>query len=163
MISALKIYHGTSYGDLGVLLNLFFSKGVVCFSVFCEGEGRYQGMYCWKGIMAGSVSEDNGVGRSLEAISSSRRCQSALEVTSSSQRCQSAHSLAEWRSCEQVENGTPSTSPPYWDTDDGDDCGMPMTFFLCLFCLQFLQDFTFSSFRFWWLSFFNFLNISACR
>lgn len=42
---------------------------------------------------------------------------------SSGQRCQSGEALAEWRSSEQVENGTPSTSPPYWDTDDDDDGG----------------------------------------
>ncbi|XP_010262249.1 PREDICTED: MATH domain-containing protein At5g43560-like [Nelumbo nucifera] len=60
--------------------------------------------------MAGSVSDDCGVGRSSEGISSG-------------QRCQSGEALAEWRSSEQVENGTPSTSPPYWDTDDDDDCG----------------------------------------
>ncbi|KAF8394310.1 hypothetical protein HHK36_020517 [Tetracentron sinense] len=60
--------------------------------------------------MAGSVSEDNGVGRSSEGISNG-------------QHCQSGEVLAEWRSCEQVENGTPSTSPAYWDTDDDDDCG----------------------------------------
>ncbi|CAN6439439.1 unnamed protein product [Victoria cruziana] len=60
--------------------------------------------------MAGSVSDDNGMGASSEVISSN-------------QRCPSGDSLSEWRSCEQVENGTPSTSPPYWDTDDDDDCG----------------------------------------
>ncbi|XP_078436714.1 TNF receptor-associated factor homolog 1a-like isoform X2 [Wolffia australiana] len=35
-------------------------------------------------------------------------------------RCLSGDSLAEWRSLEQVENGNPSTSPSYWDTDDED-------------------------------------------
>ncbi|XP_031484088.1 TNF receptor-associated factor homolog 1b-like [Nymphaea colorata] len=60
--------------------------------------------------MAGSVSDDNGMGGSSEVISSN-------------QRCPSGDSISEWRSCEQVENGTPSTSPPYWDTDDDDDCG----------------------------------------
>lgn len=60
--------------------------------------------------MAGIVSEEAGVGRSTEGISSG-------------QRCQSGEALAEWRSSEQVENGTPSTSPPYWDTDDDDDGG----------------------------------------
>ncbi|XVF62943.1 hypothetical protein PTKIN_Ptkin09bG0049400 [Pterospermum kingtungense] len=58
--------------------------------------------------MAGVASEDSGVGRSVEDISSG-------------QRCQSGEALAEWRSSEQVENGTPSTSPPYWDSDDDDD------------------------------------------
>ncbi|PKA62802.1 MATH domain-containing protein [Apostasia shenzhenica] len=53
---------------------------------------------------------------------------SPAEGVSTRQRCQSVDSLAEWRSSEQVENGTPSTSPPYWDTDDDDededgDCG----------------------------------------
>ena len=56
--------------------------------------------------MAGVASEDSGVRRSVEGISSG-------------QRCQSGEALAEWRSSEQLENGTPSTSPPYWDSDDG--------------------------------------------
>ncbi|KAJ1285648.1 hypothetical protein BS78_03G293900 [Paspalum vaginatum] len=30
-------------------------------------------------------------------------------------------SLSEWRSCEHVDNGIPSTSPPFWDTDSEDD------------------------------------------
>ncbi|KAL9225209.1 hypothetical protein vseg_001158 [Gypsophila vaccaria] len=42
---------------------------------------------------------------------------------SSGQRCQSSDALTDWRSLEQVENGTPSTSPPYWDTDSSDDDG----------------------------------------
>lgn len=49
----------------------------------------------------------------------------SMEDMSSGQRCMSDDSLAELRSCGQVENGTPSTSPPYWGTDDEDsDCGM---------------------------------------
>lgn len=60
--------------------------------------------------MAGTVSEESSVGRSSEELSTG-------------QRCQSGDALAEWRSSEQVENGTPSTSPPYWDTDDSDDDG----------------------------------------
>ncbi|KAK1315137.1 MATH domain-containing protein [Acorus calamus] len=61
--------------------------------------------------MAGSSSEDYVMGRGSDGISSG-------------QRCLSGDSLAEWRSCDQVENGIPSTSPPYWDTDDDDDdCG----------------------------------------
>ncbi|XP_008794034.2 TNF receptor-associated factor homolog 1b isoform X2 [Phoenix dactylifera] len=63
--------------------------------------------------MSGAIVEDyETAGRS-----------SSTEEMLSEQRCQSGDSLAEWRSCEQVENGTPSTSPPYWDTDDEDDCG----------------------------------------
>lgn len=47
-----------------------------------------------------------------------------LTTEDTSQRCPSDDSLVEVRSCGQVENGTPSTSPPYWDTDDDDDdCG----------------------------------------
>lgn len=61
--------------------------------------------------MAGTANEESGVGRSMEGIPSA-------------QRSQSGEALAEWRSSEQVENGTPSTSPPYWDTDDDDDGGM---------------------------------------
>ncbi|KAI9087443.1 hypothetical protein K1719_030583 [Acacia pycnantha] len=60
--------------------------------------------------MAGVVVEDSGVGKSVDGISSG-------------QGCQSGEALAEWRSSEQVENGTPSTSPPYWDTDDDEDGG----------------------------------------
>ncbi|XP_061370988.1 TNF receptor-associated factor homolog 1a-like isoform X2 [Gastrolobium bilobum] len=60
--------------------------------------------------MAGIVSEESGVGKSVEGISSG-------------QRCQSGEALAEWRSSEQVENGITSTSPPYWDTGDEDDDG----------------------------------------
>ncbi|XP_022739674.1 MATH domain-containing protein At5g43560-like isoform X2 [Durio zibethinus] len=58
--------------------------------------------------MAGVASEESGVGWSVEGISSG-------------QRCQLGEALAEWRSSEQVENGTPSTSPPYWDSGDDDD------------------------------------------
>ncbi|KAI4317973.1 hypothetical protein L6164_025793 [Bauhinia variegata] len=60
--------------------------------------------------MAGVSSEESGVGKSVEGISSG-------------QRCQSGEALVEWRSSEQVENGIPSTSPPYWDTDDDEDGG----------------------------------------
>jgi hypothetical protein len=32
--------------------------------------------------------------------------------------------LSEWRSCDQGDSGSPSTSPPFWDTDyDFDDRG----------------------------------------
>ncbi|KAL6970527.1 hypothetical protein U1Q18_030225 [Sarracenia purpurea var. burkii] len=61
--------------------------------------------------MAGIAAEESGAGRSLEGISSGQ------------QLCQFGEALVEWRSSEQVENGTPSTSPPYWDTDDDDDSG----------------------------------------
>ncbi|CAL5395303.1 unnamed protein product [Camellia sinensis] len=61
--------------------------------------------------MAGTASEESGVGRSFE------------EISSVQQRCQSGEALVEWQSSKQLENGTPSTSPPYWDTDDDDDCG----------------------------------------
>jgi hypothetical protein len=68
-----------------------------------------EGVSEWE--MAGTANEESGVGRSMEGISSA-------------QRSQSGEALAEWRSSDQVENGTPSTSPPYWDTDDDDDGGM---------------------------------------
>lgn len=71
--------------------------------------------------MAGIAGEESGAGRSMEGISGG-------------QRCQSGEALAEWRSSEQVENGTPSTSPPYWDTDDDDDGGMVLSF-LCIFII----------------------------
>ncbi|KAJ0937993.1 putative MATH/TRAF domain, Immunoglobulin-like domain-containing protein [Helianthus annuus] len=61
--------------------------------------------------MAGSSSEESGVGRSLDGLSNGQQ--------------RSGEALAEWRSSEQVENGITSTSPPYWDTeDDDDDCGL---------------------------------------
>ncbi|OAY82524.1 MATH domain-containing protein, partial [Ananas comosus] len=60
--------------------------------------------------MSGSITEDCGV---VE--------RSSLMEGMSSEQLNSGDTLAEWRSCEQVENGTPSTSPPYWDDDD--DCG----------------------------------------
>lgn len=62
--------------------------------------------------MAGVTSEESGVGKSSEG-------------TFSEQHGQSGEAVAEWRSSEQVENGSPSTSPPYWDTDE-DDEGEPV-------------------------------------
>lgn len=73
--------------------------------------------------MAGIVSEEAGVGKSVEGISNG-------------QRCQSGEALVEWRSSEQVENGIPSTSPPYWDTDDDEDGGMCMFFYCLLYALD---------------------------
>lgn len=64
-------------------------------------------------LMSGISTEDYEAG-----VSSS-----PTEGMSVGQRCQSIDSLAEWRSSEQVENGIPSTSPPFWDTDDDDECG----------------------------------------
>ncbi|CAH9136282.1 unnamed protein product [Cuscuta epithymum] len=61
--------------------------------------------------MAAAVNETAGVGRSLQGLSSGQ------------QVYQSGEALAEWRSSEQVENGIPSTSPPYWDSDNDDDSG----------------------------------------
>ncbi|MQM00725.1 hypothetical protein Taro_033469 [Colocasia esculenta] len=63
--------------------------------------------------MAACTREDYG----LESQSSS------IECVPSSQHYPSSDSLLEWRSSEQVENGTPSTSPPYWDTDEDDNSG----------------------------------------
>ncbi|XP_016491806.2 TNF receptor-associated factor homolog 1a isoform X1 [Nicotiana tabacum] len=60
-------------------------------------------------MAASSAHEEAGTGRSYEGVSSGQ------------QQCSEA--LAEWRSSEQVENGTPSTSPPYWDCDDDGDGG----------------------------------------
>ncbi|KAL1111340.1 hypothetical protein V6Z11_D02G052500 [Gossypium hirsutum] len=56
--------------------------------------------------MAGVSTEEFGVGGSVEGVS------------------RSGEALVEWRSSEQVENGTPSTSPPFWDSDDDDDGGL---------------------------------------
>ncbi|CAD5311704.1 unnamed protein product [Arabidopsis thaliana] len=61
--------------------------------------------------MAEAVDEDSGVGRSLEE-------------SSNGQHSQAGEALSEWRSSGQVENGTPSTSPSYWDIDDDDDYGL---------------------------------------
>lgn len=58
--------------------------------------------------MAGAVSEEALGMRSVESFANGHHSQSG-------------EALAEWRSSEQVENGTPSTSPPYWDTDDDDE------------------------------------------
>lgn len=66
--------------------------------------------------MSGAVTEESGAGRLFEGDLSDQKQQ---------QRCQSGEALAEWRSSDQVENGTPSTSPPYWDSDDDDDGGIP--------------------------------------
>lgn len=66
--------------------------------------------------MSGAVTEESGAGRLFEGDLSDQQQQ---------QRCHSGEALAEWRSSDQVENGTPSTSPPYWDSDDDDDGGMP--------------------------------------
>lgn len=63
-----------------------------------------------RGLMAGTITEDYGT--------------EGRYTLSDAMSSQSGDSLAEWRSSEQVENGTPSTSPPFWDTDDDeDDCG----------------------------------------
>lgn len=83
--------------------------------------------------MAGTITEDHGM--SLRY--------SATEGMLSEQRCLSGDSITEWRSREQFENGAPSTSPPYWDTDDDDDCGVlssPFNWFIFLkFEVFFLQ------------------------
>ncbi|KAK9724399.1 hypothetical protein RND81_05G069700 [Saponaria officinalis] len=59
------------------------------------------------------VSEEAAGGRLAGGLSSGQRCHSSDAL----------NPLTEWRFSEQVENGTPSTSPPYWDTDDSDDDG----------------------------------------
>ncbi|KAL0697284.1 hypothetical protein Bca4012_053406 [Brassica carinata] len=62
--------------------------------------------------MTETVNEDSGVGRSVEVSSNGHHSLSRGE------------SLSEWRSSAQVENGTPSTSLSYWDTDDDQDHGL---------------------------------------
>ncbi|XP_062231819.1 TNF receptor-associated factor homolog 1a-like [Phragmites australis] len=37
------------------------------------------------------------------------------------ERSLSGESLSEWRSCERADSDSPSTSPPFWDTDSDDD------------------------------------------
>lgn len=61
-----------------------------------------------KRYMAAIVTDDPAGASSLEGLSSAQHQSS--EVT-------------EWRSSDQVESCTPSTSPPYWDTDSDDDGG----------------------------------------
>lgn len=83
--------------------------------------------------MAGISRKDSGVGSSTEGFSSGQ------------QLCESGEALAEWRSSEQLENGTPSTSPPYWDTDDDDDFGRlfvsrSLMCYFSLFLPIYLQD-----------------------
>ncbi|XP_047946412.1 TNF receptor-associated factor homolog 1a-like isoform X1 [Salvia hispanica] len=63
--------------------------------------------------MTGVATGEAGAGRSFEGVSTGQQ----------QSRCQSGEAIAEWRSSEQVENGSPSTSPPYWDSDDDDDGG----------------------------------------
>ncbi|XP_073277089.1 TNF receptor-associated factor homolog 1a-like isoform X2 [Primulina huaijiensis] len=58
--------------------------------------------------MAGVAADEFGVVRSLE------------EATNGQQLCRSGEALVEWRSSENIEIGTPSISPPYWDSDDDD-------------------------------------------
>jgi hypothetical protein len=57
--------------------------------------------------MAGSVIIDDS------AASSTGLCNEDLGV--------SGDSLSQWRSFEQIDNGIPSVSPPFWDTDGDDD------------------------------------------
>lgn len=64
--------------------------------------------------MAETVDEDSGVG----------------EESINGQYSLSGEALSQWRSSTQVENGTPSTSPSYWDTDDDDDEDYGTCFFL---------------------------------
>ncbi|RZS11743.1 hypothetical protein BHM03_00043106 [Ensete ventricosum] len=78
------------------------------FDLWPRGEEEEKGFF-W--AMTGTITEDYGM--SLRS--------SATEGMLSEQRCPSGDSITEWRSCEQVENGTPSTSPLYWDTDDDED------------------------------------------
>ncbi|CAO2194868.1 unnamed protein product [Urochloa humidicola] len=57
--------------------------------------------------MAGAIIVDDS------AASSSGMCNEDRSV--------SGDSISEWRSREQVDNGVPSTSPPFWDDDSDDD------------------------------------------
>ncbi|XP_051129521.1 TNF receptor-associated factor homolog 1a-like isoform X2 [Andrographis paniculata] len=63
--------------------------------------------------MTGAAMEESELGRSFEGFSSEQQ----------QQICQTGEAIAEWRSSEQVENGSTSTSPPYWDSDEEDDGG----------------------------------------
>ncbi|MBA0854526.1 hypothetical protein Goshw_001167 [Gossypium schwendimanii] len=79
--------------------------------------------------MAGVSTEEFGVGRSVEGVP------------------RSGEALVEWRSSEQVENGTPSTSPPFWDSDDDDDGGMLLSPFHVRF--NALYSFEYEGLRFY--------------
>lgn len=57
--------------------------------------------------MAGTYNAGDGRSSSTEEMSD--------------QQDHSENTLSEWRSSQQVENGIPSTSPAYLDTDDDDD------------------------------------------
>lgn len=87
--------------DFGALLMHFVSSS--CYKKSVSEIVLDQGM-------AGIVSEELRAGKSLEG-------------SFSRHRCQSGEALAEWQSSEQVDNGIPYTSPPYWDTDEDDDGG----------------------------------------
>ncbi|XP_074587115.1 TNF receptor-associated factor homolog 1a-like isoform X2 [Curcuma longa] len=63
--------------------------------------------------MDGIITEDYGVSLRF----------AATEGMPSEQHSISGDSIVDWRSSEQVENGATSTSLPYWDIDDDDDCG----------------------------------------
>ncbi|XP_022844131.1 MATH domain-containing protein At5g43560-like isoform X2 [Olea europaea var. sylvestris] len=58
----------------------------------------------------GTEDSEAGRSRSLEGVTTGQQLQ----------QCQPGEALAEWRSSGQLENGTPSTSPPYWDSSDDD-------------------------------------------
>ncbi|MBA0681493.1 hypothetical protein Goari_023293 [Gossypium aridum] len=79
--------------------------------------------------MAGVSTEEFGVGRSVEGVP------------------RSGEALVEWRSSDQVENGTPSTSPPFWDSDDDDDGGMLLSPFHVRF--NALYSFEYEGLRFY--------------
>lgn len=64
---------------------------------------------------------------------------SASDDFEATSRCGSLDANSEWRSIEQVENGTPSTSPPYYDSDD-DDNGVLFLLILNLFFIHLLFD-----------------------
>lgn len=64
--------------------------------------------------MDGIITEDYGVSLRF----------AATEGMPNEQHSISGDSIVDWRSSEQVENGATSTSLPYWDIDDDDDCGV---------------------------------------
>jgi hypothetical protein len=76
-----------------------------CFCCAAEEEREFDHFIDW--LRSGGMLTDDSVGSTAELGDEDRSV--------------SGDSLSEWRSCNQVDNGTPSTSPPFWDTDGEDD------------------------------------------
>jgi len=72
--------------------------------------------------MANDGREENGAGTSMDTVGSSASGNGNGSGSGSGGSMRGGEAGAELRSWDQVlDNATPSTSPPYWDTDDDDD------------------------------------------